>query len=130
MLEELHVHNFAIIEKLTVRFAEGLNILSGETGAGKSILVGSLLSQRAAKDPATVRIALADMSRVEMPLYERLPHAIAPCAGSVLQILELAQRVEAEMTLRGRLMEADLRVVRPNGSTFDTANRAISSPVA
>ena len=42
MLEELHVHNFAIIEKLTVRFAEGLNILSGETGAGKSILVGAL----------------------------------------------------------------------------------------
>ena len=42
MLEELHVHNFAIIEKLSVRFAEGLNILSGETGAGKSILVGAL----------------------------------------------------------------------------------------
>jgi len=70
-----------------------------------------------------VRIALADMSRVEMPLYERLPHAIAPCAGSVLQILELAQRVEAEMTLRGRLMEADLRVVRPDGSAYATANR-------
>ncbi len=42
MLEELHVHNYAIIDKLSVRFAEGLNILSGETGAGKSILVGAL----------------------------------------------------------------------------------------
>jgi DNA repair protein RecN (Recombination protein N) len=42
MLEELHVHNYAIIDKLQVRFAEGLNILSGETGAGKSILVGAL----------------------------------------------------------------------------------------
>ena len=42
MLEELHVHNFAIIDKLDVRFTEGLNILSGETGAGKSILVGAL----------------------------------------------------------------------------------------
>jgi DNA repair protein RecN (Recombination protein N) len=42
MLEELHVHNFAIIDKLSVRFAPGLNILSGETGAGKSILVGAL----------------------------------------------------------------------------------------
>jgi DNA repair protein RecN (Recombination protein N) len=42
MLEELHVHNYAIIDKLQVRFAAGLNILSGETGAGKSILVGAL----------------------------------------------------------------------------------------
>jgi DNA repair protein RecN (Recombination protein N) len=42
MLEELHVHNYAIIDKLQVRFATGLNILSGETGAGKSILVGAL----------------------------------------------------------------------------------------
>jgi len=42
MLEELHVHNYAIIDKLQVRFTEGLNILSGETGAGKSILVGAL----------------------------------------------------------------------------------------
>jgi hypothetical protein len=98
-------------------------IIGGSTYGGKSILVGSLLSQLAAKNPASVRLALADMSRVEMPLYERLPHAIAPCAGSVLQILELAQRVEAEMTLRGRLMEADLRVVRPDGSAYATANR-------
>src|SRR5512135_624729 len=42
MLEELHVHNFAIIDTLQVRFTPGLNILSGETGAGKSILVGAL----------------------------------------------------------------------------------------
>jgi DNA repair protein RecN (Recombination protein N) len=42
MLDELHVHNYAIIDKLQVRFTEGLNILSGETGAGKSILVGAL----------------------------------------------------------------------------------------
>ena len=98
-------------------------IIGGSTYGGKSILVGSLLSQLAAKTTATVRLALADMSRVELPLYERLPHAIAPSAGTVLQILELAQRVEAEMTLRGRLMEADLRVVRPDGSAYATANR-------
>jgi DNA repair protein RecN (Recombination protein N) len=42
MLDELHVHNFAIIEKLQVRFTAGLNVLTGETGAGKSILIGAL----------------------------------------------------------------------------------------
>ena len=42
MLDELHVHNYAIIDTLQVRFTPGLNVLSGETGAGKSILIGAL----------------------------------------------------------------------------------------
>ena len=42
MLEELIVNNYALIERLQVRFTEGLNILTGETGAGKSILIGAL----------------------------------------------------------------------------------------
>ncbi len=42
MLEELHVTDFALIDQLSVRFTKGLNILTGETGAGKSILVGAL----------------------------------------------------------------------------------------
>ena len=42
MLEELNVDGYALIDKLTVRFTNGLNILSGETGAGKSIIVGAL----------------------------------------------------------------------------------------
>ena len=42
MLCSLYVKNYAIIQNLRVEFSEGLNILSGETGAGKSIIVGSL----------------------------------------------------------------------------------------
>ena len=42
MLEELNVRNYALIENLSVRFTDGLNILTGETGAGKSILIGAL----------------------------------------------------------------------------------------
>jgi DNA repair protein RecN (Recombination protein N) len=42
MLEELVVKNYALIDKLQVRFSRGLNILTGETGAGKSILIGAL----------------------------------------------------------------------------------------
>ncbi|GHU42361.1 DNA repair protein RecN [Spirochaetia bacterium] len=42
MLEELSVRNFALIENLALTFEKGLTILTGETGAGKSIIVGSL----------------------------------------------------------------------------------------
>ncbi|MEE3466998.1 MAG: DNA repair protein RecN [Eubacterium sp.] len=42
MLVNLHVKNFAIIDEVDVDFGEHLNILTGETGAGKSILIGSL----------------------------------------------------------------------------------------
>jgi DNA repair protein RecN (Recombination protein N) len=42
MLEELVIENVALIEKVSIHFGKGLNVLTGETGAGKSILVGSL----------------------------------------------------------------------------------------
>ncbi|MCZ2328658.1 DNA repair protein RecN [Bartonella sp. F02] len=42
MLVQLSIHDIVLIEKLDVRFAEGLSILTGETGAGKSILLDSL----------------------------------------------------------------------------------------
>ena len=42
MLQQLHIHNYAIIDSLTVNFSKHLNIITGETGAGKSILMGAL----------------------------------------------------------------------------------------
>ena len=42
MLTELRIRNFAIIESVTLPLGEGFNVLSGETGAGKSIIVGAL----------------------------------------------------------------------------------------
>ena len=42
MLLELQVKNLALIEQAQVEFGEGLNILTGETGAGKSIIIGSV----------------------------------------------------------------------------------------
>ncbi|WP_170180186.1 DNA repair protein RecN [Desulfoglaeba alkanexedens] len=53
MLAELIVHNFAIIRDLQVDFEPGLNVLTGETGAGKSILVGAvnlILGSRASQE--------------------------------------------------------------------------------
>jgi len=42
MLQNLHVKNLALIDETEVEFSEGLNILTGETGAGKSIIIGSI----------------------------------------------------------------------------------------
>lgn len=53
MLLNLHVKNFALIDEIDVDFSRGLNILTGETGAGKSIILGSLglaLGAKADKD--------------------------------------------------------------------------------
>ncbi|MFT3910511.1 MAG: DNA repair protein RecN [Ferruginibacter sp.] len=50
MLSKLHIQNYAIIDDLQINFADSLNIITGETGAGKSILMGALnliLGQRA-----------------------------------------------------------------------------------
>lgn len=53
MLESLHVKNLALIDEQEINFTEGMNILTGETGAGKSILIGSInlaLGGKAGKD--------------------------------------------------------------------------------
>src|SRR5436853_7218650 len=53
MLTELRIKNFAIIESLTLPLGSGLNVLTGETGAGKSIIVGALsllLGERASSE--------------------------------------------------------------------------------
>jgi DNA repair protein RecN (Recombination protein N) len=53
LLTELRIKNFAIIESVTLPLAPGFNVLSGETGAGKSIIVGAiglLVGERAASD--------------------------------------------------------------------------------
>lgn len=53
MLRLLNIVNFAVIDRLQVEFRQGLNVLSGETGSGKSILIdalGLLLGERSSPD--------------------------------------------------------------------------------
>ncbi|MDR5697235.1 MAG: DNA repair protein RecN [Armatimonadota bacterium] len=73
MLRELHVRDFALLEAVRVEFGPGLNVLTGETGAGKSILVDALgvaVGQRASSDlvragAEEARVtAVFDLSRV------------------------------------------------------------------
>ena len=93
MLEELRIQNFAVIDQLELRFGSGFNVITGETGAGKSILIDAvelLLGSRA--DPALVR-AGSDRSRVEGII--RLD---ARARSAVLPVLEREDLVDAEDT--------------------------------
>jgi DNA repair protein RecN (Recombination protein N) len=65
MLTELRIRDYAVIDRLTLRLGSGLNVLTGETGAGKSIIVGALsllLGERASSE--VVRTG-ADRAEVE-----------------------------------------------------------------
>ena len=66
MLLGLHVKNLALIEEEEISFEDGLNILTGETGAGKSILLGSVnLALGAKADKSLIRTG-SDFALVEL----------------------------------------------------------------
>lgn len=66
MLSELHVKNLALIEKADVEFKEGLNVLTGETGAGKSIIIGSVTIALGGKVPRNIIRKGADYAYIEL----------------------------------------------------------------
>src|ERR1700726_3445750 len=84
VLVELRLENYAVIDNVAVEFASGLNLLTGETGAGKSILIDALallLGEKASSDVIRAGADRAVISAVfqcgegpsEKPLAETLP---------------------------------------------------------
>ena len=74
MLRELRIRNIAIIDELTLRPSTGLNVLSGETGAGKSIIVDALELALGAPAPATALREGASNALIEAQ-FELAPDA-------------------------------------------------------
>ena len=79
MLKSLHIENIAIIERSCIEFFEGLNVLSGETGAGKSIIIDSInavLGQRVTRDVvrqgATKANVIAEFADIGRAALEKL----------------------------------------------------------
>lgn len=82
MLQSLHVHNFALLEDAQAEFTPGFNVFTGETGAGKSILIDSInaiLGNRTSKDlvrtGAAKAVIRAAFEQVPVPVQDRLEKA-------------------------------------------------------
>src|ERR1700689_4465444 len=93
MLQELVAENYAVVERLPIRFHSGLNLLTGETGSGKSILVdalGLLLGGRASADmvrtgESRARVAGIFDVRDQAPIRRQLETAgLEPEDGELL----------------------------------------------
>ena len=65
MLLELHIGNFAIIDQVTLSFSSGFSVLSGETGAGKSMIIDALGILRGDRFDASHIRSGTDRSRIE-----------------------------------------------------------------
>lgn len=114
MLEELHIHDFAIIEDLNLQFNSGLVVFTGETGAGKSIILdalGAILGARV--DTTSVRKG-ADRAIVEG--FFRLEGQERELINSLLEREGLLE--EPDGLWLGREIRAEGRTIaRVNGRT-------------
>ncbi|WP_124064841.1 DNA repair protein RecN [Clostridium sp. E02] len=66
MLSELHVRNLALIERADVEFTKGFNVLTGETGAGKSIIIGSVTIALGGRVPKDIIRKGAEYAYIEL----------------------------------------------------------------
>lgn len=123
MLCQLSIRNIALIEDLTIEFTQGLNVLTGETGAGKSIVIDAMnlaLGERADRDliragQEKARVeALFDVSGCEAAVQELEGMGVDVSDGQLV--------VTRELSLSGR------NVVRLNGNLTPLAGlKAVSA---
>ncbi|MDF1551654.1 MAG: DNA repair protein RecN [Deferrisomatales bacterium] len=118
MIESLQIRNFALVEELTLELGPGLNVLTGETGAGKSILLqalGLLLGDRASRDSVRAGAAQARVQGEFQPAEA--------AAGRLRVLLEEAgvPWEDGDPLLLARTVAADGRSrAFVNGSTVST----------
>ncbi|MCR5715495.1 MAG: DNA repair protein RecN [Lachnospiraceae bacterium] len=116
MLVSLNVKNLALIEQAEVDLTEGLNILSGETGAGKSIIIGSVTLALGAKADADLIRSGADAASIEL----------------IFQTADA--QVQAKMEELDLPWEADgtiviARKIQPNRSVFKVNGETVTARI-
>ena len=111
MLSKLTVKNVALIESAEIEFSEGLNVLSGETGAGKSVILDALNFVLGAKaDRTMIRYGAEEcFVKAEFLLEEN--------AEAVRELREMDIDSEGEIVLSRRFSESGKNSVKINGSS-------------
>ena len=111
MLARLSIKNVALIERADIEFGEGLNVLSGETGAGKSVILDSVNFVLGAK---------ADRSMIRYGESECMVKAefIVPENSKSVQILrEMDVDTDGEIIISRKFTDAGKNVIKINGNT-------------
>ena len=101
MLKSLEIQNYALIEHLSIDFDSGFSILTGETGAGKSILIGSVLLALGAK-------AEKDLIRsgAEYALVELVFRTHRADVKEKMQELDLSMEEDDTITISRKIQES------------------------
>ena len=128
MLTELYIRNFAIIDELRMQFAAGFNVLTGETGAGKSIILDAVM---------LVLGGRADMTMIRSGDNEALVEAtftLTPAAQTAVAPLLTAEGLEGgaddTLLLARELRENGRNICRINGRSVNLALlRQVAAPL-
>ncbi len=118
MLTELRIENFAIIDRLDLEFSSGLIIFTGETGAGKSIIMDALEMLLGGRAETTVVRAEAERASVEAVFK-----LVGPTKAAVNEVLKREDLIDDEnyVTLAREVRREGRSTARINGSTVNVA---------
>lgn len=112
MLTELRITDFAIIDHLEINFHRGLNIFTGETGAGKSIIIDAVEALLGSRSDVTQVRAGAERAQVEAEFT--IPKALQPTVHGILEGEELMEE-PGFITLGREIRRNGRSVARING---------------
>ena len=114
MLQSLHIQNLALIREMDVEFSDGLNILTGETGAGKSIVIGSVMAALGMQSAKSLARSDGGTSYVELAFAD-----IGSAAARFLE--ENGYETDGSTCLISRRFSDGRSVCRVNGEASSAA---------
>ncbi len=102
MLKSIYIKDFAIIDELRIDFSNGFNVFTGETGAGKTLILGSLAILAGARFSKDMIRRGEDHSFVELCLY--LPNHSQNIEGNVIVSREIYANGRNLCKINGRMV--------------------------